>query len=162
MRSPIRTERAAAWSSVALCLLGTVVSAYLTYEHFTGSTTLACSAGGTVDCLAVTTSRWAVVAGVPVAVAGLGYFLAMTILCAPVEYSRAVEVARLVGVLAGAATVAYLVFVELFLVRAVCLWCTGVHVITLALAGTVFWWRRAVSRERTNRSATRPPADTSR
>jgi len=59
-------------------LIGTVASVaglgiagYLTYEHFTGSSSLVCSDKGIVNCLAVTTSSYAMVAGVPVAVLGL-------------------------------------------------------------------------------------------
>jgi len=63
-----------------LCIVGVLIWAYLTYEHLTDSTTLACSDSGTVDCLKLTTSRWSAIAGVPVAVAGLAFFLAMTLL----------------------------------------------------------------------------------
>ncbi len=41
----------------AACVAGIGVSAYLTYEHYTGSTSLVCSDKGIVNCLAVTTSR---------------------------------------------------------------------------------------------------------
>jgi uncharacterized membrane protein len=37
----------------------------------------------------------------------------------------------------GVAFVLYLVYAELFLLNAICLWCTVVHVVTLALFGTV-------------------------
>ena len=33
----------------------------------------------------------------------------------------------------------YLVWIELFRVDAICLWCTAVHVCTLALLATVLW-----------------------
>jgi len=69
-----------------LCSVGVLISTYLTYEHFTDSTTLACSDSGTVNCLKVATSLWSVIAGVPVAVAGLAFFLAMTLLCAPTRW----------------------------------------------------------------------------
>jgi uncharacterized membrane protein len=44
---------------------GLGIAGYLTYEHFTGSSSLVCSDKGIVDCLAVTTSSYAIVAGVP-------------------------------------------------------------------------------------------------
>jgi uncharacterized membrane protein len=37
----------------------------------------------------------------------------------------------------GALTVLYLVWVELFRVNAICLWCTAVHVVTLSLFAVV-------------------------
>jgi len=39
----------------------------------------------------------------------------------------------------GAISVLYLVYIELFKVDAICLWCTAVHVCTIALLATVLW-----------------------
>jgi uncharacterized membrane protein len=33
----------------------------------------------------------------------------------------------------------YLVYAELFVLDAICLWCTAVHVITVALFGAIAW-----------------------
>jgi uncharacterized membrane protein len=133
----------AAGTSFALAILGLLVSAYLSYEHFTDSTTLACSATGTIDCLKVTTSQWSVIAGVPVAVAGLAYFIAMAVLCAPIRSGWDLTLARVIGAAVGTLMVLWLIYVELFKVDAVCFWCTGVHLITLLLLGSVLWWREA-------------------
>ena len=54
---------------------GLLVSAYLTFEHFTANATLACSIGGVVDCAKVTTSAWSTFMGVPVALLGLVFFV---------------------------------------------------------------------------------------
>lgn len=89
--------------------------------------------------LKVTTSKWSVIAGVPVAVLGLAYFVVMTILVAITSQSPALRVARLVGASAGVLMVIYLVYIELFQVNTICLWCTGVHVLTLVLFGAVLW-----------------------
>lgn len=128
--------------SLGLCVAGAAVSAYLTFEHYTGSSTLACSADGTLNCLAVTRSRWGVVAGVPVATAGLVFFVVMTALCSSALFGQLpwARPARLTGVALGAAAVLWLVYVELFLVNAICLWCTVVHIVTLSLLGSVLWW----------------------
>jgi uncharacterized membrane protein len=127
----------------ALCLVGLLLSAYLSYEHFTESATLACSDTGAVNCLKVTTSKWSEIAGVPVAVAGLGYFLAMTLLCAPTRFAADLGLLRLVGVVTGTLMVLWLIYVEIFEVQAICLWCTGVHLVTVLLLGTVLWWRES-------------------
>lgn len=132
-----------AWVAFGLCLVGVLISAYLTYEHFTASTTLACSDSGTVNCYKVTTSPWSVIAGVPVAAAGLAFFLAMALLCAPTRWARDTALLRLVGVVAGMVMVLWLVYVEIFEVDAICLWCTGVHVVTLLLLVTILWWRES-------------------
>ncbi len=122
-----------------LSLLGLGVAGYLTYEHFTSSSTLACSDNGVVNCLKVTTSSYSEVAGVPVALLGLVFFLIMLVLQLPRMWRRpepAVRIGRLVWAVVGIGTVFYLLYAELFAVDAICLWCTSVHVLTLLLFGT--------------------------
>lgn len=121
-------------ASLLLCVLGLADAAYLTYEHYTGSTTLACSDQGLVNCAAVTKSQYAVVAGLPVALLGLLFFVAMLLLCLPPLWRNdKLGVVRLVGVVVGVLMVLYLVYVELIELDRLCLWCTGVHVVTVAL-----------------------------
>jgi uncharacterized membrane protein len=141
--SGANTRSAPAWTAFTLAILGLLVSAYLTYEHFTDSATLACSGTGVVNCLKVTTSKWSEIAGVPVAVAGLAFFVAMALLCAPARFARDLHLLRVVGAVVGIATVLWLVYVELFEVDAICLWCTAVHVLTLLLLAAVLWWRES-------------------
>jgi uncharacterized membrane protein len=138
-----RIRRAPAWTAFTLSVLGVLVSAYLTYEHFTDSATLACSDNGAINCLKVTTSKWSEIAGVPVAVAGLAFFVAMALLCVPARFTRDLGLLRVVGAVVGIVMVLWLVYVELFEVDAICLWCTGVHVITLLLLAAVLWWRES-------------------
>ncbi len=119
-----------------LSVLGLAVSAYLTYEHYSGSESLACSGSAQVDCLKVTTSEWSEVAGVPVALLGLLFFVAMTLLCAPPVWRRApaaLDVVRIAATAVGLLMVFYLIWAEFFKIHAICLWCTGVHIITFVL-----------------------------
>jgi uncharacterized membrane protein len=97
---------------------------------------LACPETGVVNCVKVTTSSYSTLAGVPVALLGLLFFAAMSILCAPVAWRAAnpwVGRARLVGAVAGVVMVVYLVWAELFRIDAICLWCTVVHALAVAL-----------------------------
>ena len=50
--------------------------------------------------------------------------------------------ARLALACAGIAFVMWLVYAELFVIRAICLWCTAMHVLTFALfvVIVVFGW----------------------
>jgi uncharacterized membrane protein len=119
---------------------GLAISAYLTVEHYTGSTSLSCPESETVNCARVTTSEWSRVAGTPVAVIGLLYFTAMTVLVTPgLLRLRVLNRVRVLGVAAGTAMVLYLVWAELFRIGSICLWCTGVHVCMLGLLVTVLW-----------------------
>ena len=122
--------------SLVLAVAGLAVSAYLTFEHFTDNSTLACSIGGVVDCAKVATSAWSYVLGIPVAVLGLVFFAVTTALCLPrVWRSPAawLDVARLGWLTVGLGMALYLVWAELYRINAICLWCTAVHVITFVL-----------------------------
>jgi uncharacterized membrane protein len=125
-----------------LSVLGLGVAGYLTFEHFTSSSTLACSDNGAINCLKVTTSSYSAVAGVPVAVLGLVYFVVMLVLQLPPIWRRTepiVRLGRLGWAIAGVATVLYLLYAELFAIDAICLWCTAVHVLTVALFATTLF-----------------------
>lgn len=131
---------ATAISAFVVSLIGLAISVYLTYEHFTGSKSFACPATSTVNCEKVTTSSWSVIAGVPVAVLGLVFFVGMSLLTSPYAWRfRQLDWLRLLGVTAGIATALYLIWAELFRIDAICLWCTGVHVCSFVLLGLVLW-----------------------
>jgi uncharacterized membrane protein len=128
------------FATLAAAVLGLLDAAYLTFEHYSASTTLACSDTGAINCLKVTTSSYSKVAGVPVALLGLLFFVAMTALCLPVAWrsaNRNLRRVRLAAAAVGMLSVIYLVWVELFKVDAICLWCTGVHVLTFVLFALV-------------------------
>lgn len=140
--APVRpaTARWVVITSLVVCGLGLLDAAYLTYEHYTASKTLACSDTGAINCLKVTTSSYSKVAGVPVALLGLIFFVAMTALCLPAVWrsmNANVRRLRLAAVTVGIVSVIYLVWVELFKVEAICLWCTGVHVLTFVVFALV-------------------------
>lgn len=117
-------------------VVGLGIAGYLTFEHYTGSNTLACSDKGIVNCLAVTTSSYSKVAGVPVAVLGLVFFAVMLILQSPAMWSRpdhAIRTVRMGWAIVGLGSVVYLLYTELFRIDAICLWCTSVHIFSLLL-----------------------------
>jgi len=119
-----------------LCLVGLGVAVYLTIEHFDTAITLACPDTGRINCQRVTTSQYSRLAGIPVAVLGVVYFLVALVLVSPQAWrstSTAIRWARLGWVSIGALMVLYLVWAEFFGVNAICLWCTTVHVITFLL-----------------------------
>ncbi|MFD7155035.1 vitamin K epoxide reductase family protein [Kribbella sp. NPDC059898] len=128
------------WATLAVSIAGLAVAAYLTYEHFTAGTTLACPDTGVVNCAKVTSSQYSKVFGIPVALLGLLFFVGMTALSVPPMWrtpSPWPGRLRLVGVLTGVVFVCYLIWAELFQINAICLWCTVVHALTLVLFGLV-------------------------
>lgn len=141
---PAAPERPA-WlvpTSLGLAVLGLLVSIYMTYEHFTGNTSLACPATGPFDCVKVTSSEWSSMFGIPVAVLGLVFFIVTLALCLPAMWrkpGRQLDRIRLAWLTIGLITALYLVWAELFRIHSICLWCTAVHIITFILLVVVLF-----------------------
>jgi uncharacterized membrane protein len=130
------TPRWAARSTFALALAAVAVSSYLTIAHFTTPAVLACSGSGTIDCARVTTSAQSRFLGMPVAVLGLVWSLAMAALCNPLAWRSQmpwIRVVRVALAAAGVLFVLWLVYAELFVIRAICLWCTVIHLLAFSL-----------------------------
>ncbi len=120
--------------SLLLSIAGLLTSAYLTYTHFDRDA-LICSADAVVDCETVTSSEQSELLGIPVAILGLAFFVFLTAICLPFAWRIDVlEWVRLGAVGVGVLMVVYLVAAEFLIIGKICLWCTVVHVITLALA----------------------------
>lgn len=134
----MRVARWVAPLTTALALGGLAVSVYLTIAHYTdpAGELQFCSGSGTVNCAAVTTSAQSTFLGIPVALLGLLWFAAMLALCLPVAWraaDRRVHLARFAGALAGIGFVLWLVYAELVIIGAICLWCTVAHVLAFGL-----------------------------
>ncbi|MBB2890888.1 vitamin K epoxide reductase family protein [Flexivirga oryzae] len=138
----LRHPRWLAPTTLVLSVLGLADAAYLTFEHYSGSTSLACSDSGAIDCAKVTTSQWSSIAGVPVALLGLLFFVGMTALCLPPVWRRTtstLDAIRIGAAGVGLLMVFYLLWAEFLKIHAICLWCTGVHVITFVLFFTLLF-----------------------
>jgi uncharacterized membrane protein len=125
-----------------LALAGLGVSIYLTVAHFTESALAGCSERGAINCVKVTTSPQSYVFGIPVAVLGLAFYVAAVALMSPWAWRsarREIHLIRLASLVVGIGFVLYLLYAELFIIGAICLYCTSVHAITFVLFGlTVF------------------------
>jgi uncharacterized membrane protein len=133
------------WLPVVTTLLvvaGLAVSGYLTVEHYIAGTTLACPETGVINCQKVTSSAQSAVFGIPVALLGTAFFVVMAPACLPWAWRvghPAIRWGRALFALTGVGFVFYLVYAELFVLNAICLWCTAVHVITVALFAVIIW-----------------------
>lgn len=124
-----------------ICLAGVGMSGFLTWAHYFDQAAInnSCplsSAGGVVNCGAVTTSPESVIFGIPVALYGLVYMVVMLALCLPAAWrspSAIVARGRLALAVAGMSFVLYLVAVELLELHLICLECTSVHVLQFVL-----------------------------
>jgi uncharacterized membrane protein len=102
----------------------------LTIVHYAqGQVALVCASGGLINCEQVTSSAESMVGPLPVATLGIVWFGVLLGLLA----SRLTSLFLLAWTAIGIAFVFYLIYAELFLVGAICLWCTAVHVVVLGL-----------------------------
>jgi uncharacterized membrane protein len=124
------------FTALIVSVLGLADAAYLTYEHFTQGASFACPENAVVNCLKVTTSPESHLLGIPVAVLGLAFFLFMVAVNSRWGWRapwQALHWARLGSVVVGIVFVLYLIWAELFRINEICLYCTGVHVLTFIL-----------------------------
>jgi uncharacterized membrane protein len=113
----------------AVAVIGLGIAAYLTYVHYAGLHPLCLASGG---CEKVQSSHWSKLAGIPVATIGLvGYAGILASLLVPGETGLA---GCALIALVGFGFSAYLTYVELFRIHAVCQWCVASAVLMTALA----------------------------
>ncbi|MCC6935125.1 MAG: vitamin K epoxide reductase family protein [Thermomicrobiales bacterium] len=129
---------------VGLSILGIIVAAYLTYSHFDESA-LMCAVG---DCGTVQKSKYATLGPIPIAILGLGMYVALGLSALgrmrgklPVSF----EVATMASwgiALAGVAYALYLTYLEIWVIKAICQWCVASAIITtliLAIESVLLW-----------------------
>jgi uncharacterized membrane protein len=122
-------------ASLLLSVYGLGASIYLTITHFEPKA-LECVHSATFNCEKVTQSPQSEIVGIPVAMLGLAFFVPMLVLCLPVMWRSAqrwVHLARLALSVTGVGMIIYLISAELFVIKAICLWCSSVHIATLLL-----------------------------
>jgi uncharacterized membrane protein len=117
-------------AAAVLALAGLGVAGYLTWVHYADLEPIC--AGGSGGCEKVQSSDYAELAGIPVALLGLiGYGAILASLMLPGDLGR---FAGAVLSLAGFGFSAWLTYVELFEIDAICQWCVASAVIMTALA----------------------------
>jgi len=122
-------------TSLVLSIYGLGASIYLTITHFEPKA-LACVSNSHFNCEKVTQSPQSEIFGIPVAMLGLVFFVPMLLLCLPSAWRAAdhrIHLARLFLSVTGVGMIIYLISAELFLIKAICLWCSSVHIATLLL-----------------------------
>jgi uncharacterized membrane protein len=130
-------------AGLAVVLAGVGVAGYLTYIHYAGLQPVC--AGGGHGCERVQSSSYARLGGIPVALLGLGGYLAIAVaLLAPGERARLAAAALAVS---GLGFSAYLTYLELFVIDAICQWCVASAVL-LAMLSVITVWRLLLGEDR--------------
>jgi uncharacterized membrane protein len=118
------TDRILRLALIVVSAVGVGVAGYLTYVHYQPHA-LICTTGG--GCETVQQSKYAVLAGIPIAIFGLAAWITVFVLTLwNSELARTLTAALAVVVLAFAA---YLVILQLFVIDAVCVWCMANDVV---------------------------------
>ena len=122
------------WLTLGLALIGILVAAYLTWSHLTNDTVLCAEGGG---CDQVRQSTYAEIRGIPVALIGLlGYLIILVALLAERYYPPLAEHSLTLAFglsLVGTLYSAYLTYLELFVIHAICPYCVASAIIMLSI-----------------------------
>lgn len=122
------------FTGLVLGIIGAVDSAYLSWLKLTGSVA-ACSNIG--DCEAVNNSRYAEIAGIPIAILGLlGYLAILAILLLEVKkpsWKYGLRLAFFGFTLAGTLYSIYLTYIEVAILGAICPFCVVSAIVMVAL-----------------------------
>ena len=127
-----------------VALIGVFVALYLTLYKLGFIGTLACGTGG---CETVQLSRWGDFLGLPVAAWGAGYYALVLVLSVAgaqerLEASRGLSLALLLVTGWGVLFTAWLTYLELFRIHAICRWCVGSAAMVVVLFVLAAWdWR---------------------
>ncbi len=126
-----------------LAILGVAIATYLTIIHYDRGA-LVCGLG---DCQTVQNSKYAEIVGIPVALLGLGMYLSVVGLgvlrrLRP-ERLPLLTMTAFTLVLAGAFYAAYLTYLEVAVIHAICEWCVTSALLTVGilLAEGIGIWR---------------------
>lgn len=122
------SDRALRGAAILVTLAGIAVAGYLTWVHYDAAA-LVCVAGG--GCETVQGSEYAEIAGIPVALLGLGAYVALLglLLWDSVTARLAAAMLGLVGFVFSM----YLLALQLFVIDAVCVWCLANDVVIAPL-----------------------------
>jgi uncharacterized membrane protein len=139
-------------SAFGLWASSMVVVVYYTLKQSLPFCPLQQGAGIVVNCNAVLDSRYSMVFGIPLELFAVAYFVINIVLVCLIAFGSHRLFRTSLNVLfgwrfLGIAIVPYLVFVELFLVRAICVYCTVMHVAIIAdfliISYLLFYRRRS-------------------
>jgi uncharacterized membrane protein len=129
---------------IVLSVIGAGIAGYLTYTHYDESA-LVCTVG---SCETVQQSDYATLGPIPVAILGLGMYLALGGLAVARYLGRgvlALDQSTMLAwaiALAGVAYAVYLTYVEIWVIDAICQWCVASAIVTtimLAIESVIVW-----------------------
>ncbi len=139
-----------AWIIIILSIIALCTSIYLIYEHFaTGSSV--CDFGETVSCSLVNSSIYSEIFQIPVAALGALWSIALLYTAWHARKDTDFYLLLLLLTIIGTISVAYFIWAE-FMLQAICLFCTVIHVITLISLGiALYLWVKLEKKPKWNK-----------
>ncbi len=129
-----QTDKRLRWSAIILALLGLADGIYLSYIKLANATA-AC--GGIGDCESVNNSPYSEIAGIPIAILGSGAYLAIIFLLMVeprAQWWRDYAPIMVFGLsLTGVLYSAYLTYVEVAVLHAICPYCVISAILLVAI-----------------------------
>lgn len=119
---------------IFFCLLGLADALYLTYLHYSHTLPL-CSSGLWVDCGKVLNSKYAVIFGIPLALIGVFYYtlLLINLLSLILTENKLFKYFTVLQVISGACASFYFMYLQLLVIRSICLYCSLSAVISFLI-----------------------------
>jgi len=131
----VKNKKILLWIIIGLTLVGIGFSIYLVQNHYQDiSKGSPCDFSETVSCSFVNASKYSELFNVPVALLGIIWLLVMALLALRAMKDEIHYLGLLIWSVFGIAFVVYMIIAEILL-RAICPFCTVVHMITLAIFG---------------------------
>ncbi len=120
-----------------LSILGILISLYLLEKYITGEHIACGPKSGSFDCDAVRSSAYSSVGGIPLPFFGLVFYLLIFIL----SFLKTILVSKeillnyllIISAAVGLLVSGYLLYLELYVIHAICLWCTISGLISLSI-----------------------------
>ena len=138
------------WLVALLSILGVADSSYLLWKR-PPSTLLTISGGGSAFCLAngcdtVNQGDYAKVGGVPIAAFGLGAYLTLLGLSVLAVALKGRHMVNAIGILSGVgvSVSAYLVYLQVGVIMAICSWCIVSALMMLSIFVVSIVWLRTI------------------
>ncbi|MEI6346295.1 MAG: vitamin K epoxide reductase family protein [bacterium] len=143
------------WALIIVAILGFLDASYLTVAHYLKAP-IPC--GLVQGCDVVTTSAYSEIAGVPVALLGALYYLTILILSIISLEKADRRLLRYTSHLTWSGLIAslYFVAIQLFVLKAICLWCMGSAITSTALFVLGLFVIKLLNADR-NQSVANPP-----
>lgn len=137
------------WLVIALIvigILGFIDASYLAAKHYAG-VPIGCSLIS--GCETVTTSQYATVFNIPLALIGFVYYLVISTLLFVYLEARSSKVLRWLVVISagGFATSLYLIYLQLFVIEAICVYCFGSAFMSTILFIGSLWLARLKAKQ---------------